>query len=183
MLPSSMKRRLPLARYGHLVEEVGPAHRPRGHQRGQHRPLGLVEPDLEVVVGVGGHVVVHLGQVGPGVAGDQLADRVLGQRLLPADEREARREPLEVPGEAADVGLVEVVDVEDQPAVGVEVRAEVLHVQVAVDPDALGTVGRPLVALTGHVVEEQARAAAVERVRVPGHLAVLRAERRTGRPA
>jgi thioredoxin-dependent peroxiredoxin len=109
--------------------------------------------------------------------GDELADRVLGQRLLPAEQRQARGEALEVPGEAAQVGLVEVVDVEDEPAVGVEVGPEVLHVQVTVDPDPLRTVARPVVGLGRHVVVEQARGAAVEGVRVARHLAVLGPER------
>ena len=91
--------------------------------------------------------MVDLGEVGAGVAGDELADGVLGERLLPAHQRQARGEALEVPGEAAEVGLVEVVDVEDQPAVGVEVGAEVLDVQVAVDPDPLRAVGGPVVGL------------------------------------
>ena len=36
------------------------------------------------------------------------------KRFLPAHQRDARGEPLQVPGEVPDVGLVEVVDVEDQ---------------------------------------------------------------------
>jgi hypothetical protein len=165
----------------HLVEQVGAAHGARLLQRDQHGPLGLVDPDLEVVVGVGGDVVVDLGEVGARVAGDQLADRLLGEGLLPRDQGQAGREPLEVPREVADVRLVEVVDVEDQPAVGVEVGPEVLDVEVAVDPDALGAVVGPLVLLLRDVVEEQAGAAAVEGVRVGGHLAVLGAEgRRVG---
>ena len=162
-----------LLHHRHAVEQVGATHRPRLLQRDEHRSVGGVEGDLEVVVGVGGDVVVDLREVGAGVAGDELADRVLGQRLLPRHQRQARGEALEVPGEATEVGLVEVVDVEDQPAVGVEVGAEVLHVQVAVDPDPLGAVARPVVGLGRDVVVEQARGAAVERVRVAGHLAVL----------
>ena len=111
------------------------------------------------------------------------ADVVLRQRLLPADQRERRREALQVPGEPAEVGLVEVVDVEDQAAVGVEVGAEVLDVQVAVHPDpAAPLVGErvrpgapPLV--TTSAKNRHARAA-VEGVRVAGHRPVLRPERR-----
>jgi hypothetical protein len=76
----------------------------------------------------------------------------------------------------AEVGLVEVVDVEDDPPGGVHVGAEVLRVQVTVDPHAR----RPLVApgiLQGrHVGVEQAGAAPVEGERVGGHLAELGAE-------
>jgi hypothetical protein len=77
------------------------------------------------------------------------------------------------------VRLVEVVDVEDQTAVGVHVRAEVLRVQVAVGPHA----GRPLVqvgsaVLLGvQIVVEEARRTPVEREGRGRHLPELHAER------
>ena len=128
-------------------------------------------------------VDVHPLDVGAQVAGGELAHGVLGQRLLPAHQREARDEPAQVPGEVADVGLVEVVDVERQHAVRVHVRAEVLRVQVAVDPDAARALVGPAVLELAHVGVEHAGAAAVERERVGGHLAELRPERARRRPS
>ena len=108
---------------------------------------------------------------------DQPAYVLLGERLLPPDQRQRRREPLQVPREPAEVGLVEVVDVEDQAAVGVQVGAEVLHVQVAVHPDPAAVLVGERVLVARDVGVEEARAAPVERVRVGRHLPVLRAER------
>jgi hypothetical protein len=56
----------------------------------------------------------------------------------------------------AEVGLVEVVDVEDQYAVAVHVGAEVLRVQVALDPDAARALVGPGVVAVGHVGVEEA---------------------------
>ena len=131
------------------------------------RSLGVVQVEREVVgVVVGPAVGIDLAQVGAGIAADQAAHDVLRQRLLPAHQGQRGGEALQVPREAPEVGLVEVVDVEDEPAVGVEVGAEVLHVQVAVDPDAAAVLGGEGVLRLGHVGVEQAGAAAVERVRV-----------------
>ena len=76
----------------------------------------------------------------------------------------------------AEVGLVEVVDVEDEQTFGVHVGAEVLGVQVAVDPHPRRPVVGPPVVQVGHVGEEQAGRAAEERERVGRHLAELRPE-------
>ncbi len=57
----------------------------------------------------------HLLDVGPHVGGDQVVDRLVGKCLLPAHQGEAGDEPTQVPGPRPEVGLVEVVDVEDQP--------------------------------------------------------------------
>ena len=85
----------------------------------------------------------------------------------------------------AEVGLVEVVDVEHEPAVGGQVGAEVLGVQVALDPDPAraldadpALVGTGEQAAAGEVGVEQAGGAAVEGERVAGHGAELGAERR-----
>ena len=138
--------------------------------------VGVVEAQGEGLVLLDLHVVPHLVDVRVEVGPRQPADVVLGQGLLPAHQREAGDEAPEVPGEVAEVRLVEVVDVEDQDALGVHVGAEVLRVQVAVDPDAARPVVGPVVAPLAHVGVEEARAAAVERERVGGHLAELRPE-------
>ena len=160
----------------HLVEQVGTPDRAGTDQRLEHRPVRVLEVQREVVVVLAPHVVVDLGEVGADVAPDQGGDVLLGQRLLPAQQRQAGREPLEVPGEVADVGLVEVVDVEDQAAVGVQVGAEVLDVQVAVHPDGTALLVDPRVIDARHVRVVEAGGASVERMRVGRHLAVLRAE-------
>ena len=116
-------------------------------------------------------------EVGAGVGAQERGDVVVGERLAPAEQCHARREPLDVPGEVAEVGLVEVVDVEDQHAVAVHVGAEVLRVQVALDPDAAGALVGPGVVAVGHVGVEEAGAAPVEGERVGRHLAELGAER------
>ena len=77
----------------------------------------------------------------------------------------------------AEERLVEVVDVEDEHAGAVHVRAEVLRVQITLNPHARGAVVRPPVLAIGHVRVEHAGAAAVEGERVGGHLAELGPER------
>src|ERR671924_32531 len=71
------------------------------------------------------------------------------------------------------VRLIEVVDVEDEDAGGVDVGAVVLGVQVAVDPDAAGALVRVAVLGFRHVRVEQAGAPPIERKRVLRHLAEL----------
>ena len=127
-------------------------------------------------------VLVDLGQVGTQVAPDQPAYVVLGQRLLPPDQGQRGGEPLQVPREVAEVGLVEVVDVEDQESVGVQVGAEVLDVQVPVDPDPAARLVRERVLGAGDVGVEDAGAASVERVRVRRHGAELARGTPPGRP-
>jgi hypothetical protein len=75
-----------------------------------------------------------------------------------------------------DVGLVEVVDVEDEDAGGVHVGPVVLGVEVALDPDAGRALVDPRVVEAGHVVVEEAGRAPVEGERVASHLAELAAE-------
>ena len=76
--------------------------------------------------------------VGTRVLPHQTGDLPVAERLGVSEERDGGGEALEVPGEGADEGFVEVVDVEGETAVGVHVRAEVLGVQIAVDPDPAG---------------------------------------------
>jgi hypothetical protein len=71
------------------------------------------------------------------------------------------------------VGLVEVVDVEDDPSGAVHVRAEVLGVQVTLDPHPRGPLVAPRVLHGRHVGVEQAGAPPVEREGVGGHLPEL----------
>jgi len=118
--------------------------------------------------------------VGGRVDPDQVGDLLVAERLGVADQGERGREALQVPGEGADVGLVEVVDVEDEPAVGVHVGAEVLGVEIAVDPDPAGLLVqvRAAVGLPLQVRVEQARGAPVEGEGGSGHLPELHAEGR-----
>ena len=76
-----------------------------------------------------------------------------------------------------DEGLVEVVDVEDQHPGAVHVGSEVLRMQVALYPDAAGSLIGPSVLPIGDVGVEDAGTAAVEREGVGGHLAEFGAER------
>ena len=108
---------------------------------------------------------------------DQPRDAVVRQRLAEPEQRQRRRHPLQIPRVVAEVGLVEVVDVEHQHARRVHVRAVVLGVQVALDPHARGRVVDPRVLEPVDVRVEQRRAAAVEGERVRGHLAELPPER------
>jgi len=119
----------------------------------------------------------HLLEIGARVRADHLADRAVGERLGEAEQREARRHPLEVPREVPEVGLVEVVDVEHEDPHGVHVGAVVLRVQVALDPHPARALVGPAVLEGGDVGVEDAGAAAIERERVGGHLAELAPER------
>ena len=87
-------------------------------------------PDVELVhLGVGRHVLAvgaHGGQGG-------LAGHVLAQAVVAAGQHEARRQALEVPLERSRQRLVEVVDVEQQLALGRAVQAEVREVGVAAE--------------------------------------------------
>ena len=166
---------------GHAVEHRGPGGPARLPQQRVHRPVGVVQVQREVVVLVDLGEVGDLGEVATQVAPDERAHVVLRQCLAPPQQRQARAEPLEVPGVVPDVGLVEVVDVEDQSTVGVHVGAEVLRVQVAVDPDLAAALVDPGVLFRRDVGVEEAGRAAVERERVDRHLAVLHPEgRRVG---
>ncbi len=176
---------------GHRVQQREPGPRARVAQRVQQRALGGVQGERRHLVILGaGRQVVDTGAVGGGVHADQLADLPVAERLRVADQRDGGGEALEVPGEGAHIRLVEVVDVEDQPSVGVHVRAEVLGVQIAVHPHparALVQVRAPVVAGRavgpgGQVVVEQAGGAPVEGEGGGGHLPELDPEgRRVGR--
>jgi hypothetical protein len=161
----------------HRVQQLDPRPQPGTQQHLVHHALGAVELQADALVtGVLGERP-HLPHVGPQVRADQVRDVVVGDRLAPRHQREARREPLQVPREAAEVGLVEVVDVEHQGAGRVHVGAEVLRVQVALDPHPAGPLVRPRVLVLGHVRVEQARGAAVEGERRGRHLPELAPER------
>ena len=136
-----------LSNAGHPVEQRDPAGQPGLRSTSCTGPSVLSRRSAKSSSSSCLGVVGDLGEVARGgTSADQRRTVLLGQRLLPAQQRQARREPLQVPGEVPDVGLVEVVDVEDQPAVGVHVGAEVLGVQVTVDPDAAGALVDPRVA-------------------------------------
>ncbi len=108
---------------------------------------------------------------------DHLGDLVVAERLLVAEQREARGEPVDVPGEGSDVRLVEVVHIEDQASFAVHVRAEVGGVEITLDPHAAALAVRERVAVTRDVGVVEAGTAAVEGERARGHLAELAAER------
>jgi hypothetical protein len=76
-----------------------------------------------------------------------------------------------------EIGLVEVVDVEDDAPRAVHVGAEVLRVQVTLDPHARRPLVAPAVLGRRHVGVEQAGTTPVEGEGIGGHLAELRAER------
>ena len=84
----------------------------------QQRLLGQVRE----VVAVGAHA-----------AGHRVAALRLGRAVLPPGHPDARDQPAQVPLPRARVGLVEVVEVEDQVALGRGVEAEVAQVGVAAD--------------------------------------------------
>lgn len=88
-------------------------------------------------------------------------------------QRHAGRETLQVPGEMTQVRLVEVVHIEDQHAQVVEVGAEVLRVQITLDPHPASALVSPRIRQLADIGVEQAGAAAVEGERVGGHLANL----------
>ena len=139
--------------------------------------IRVLERQPVLVVAVAGRERAHLVGVGASVARDHPLDRVVRQRLGEPEQRQARRHPPNVPREVAEVRLVEVVHVEHEDAHRVHVRAEVLRVQIALDPHAPGAVVRPWVVEPHHVRVEQRSAAAVERERRRRHLAELAPER------
>ena len=61
---------------------------------------------------------------------DDLAAGLGGEAVVPSGHGQARRQPLDVPLERAGQGLVEVVDVEDQPPLRRGERAEIGQVRV-----------------------------------------------------
>ena len=149
---------------------------PGGVKRCAHRALRGVEVQGEARVVVGLAEPLHLVEVGPHEGRVEIANNLVGQGFLPAHQRDAGREALQVPGEVPDERLVEVVDVEDQVSRAVHVGAEVLRMQIALDPDPAGPLVGPSVLALGNVGVEDTGASAVERERVSGHLPELGAE-------
>ena len=162
---------------GRRLEQVEPRVPARVLQELAQQPVGRVEREAELLVAVAGRERAHLVDVGAAVGDDHLLDRLVGERVAEAEQGQARGHPLQVPRVVAEVGLVEVVDVEHEDPGGVHVGAVVLGVQVALDPDAARALVDPRVLEPGDVVVEQHRRAAVERERVGGHLAELAPER------
>jgi hypothetical protein len=162
--------------HGHRLEQV----HARAHAGGEEDPLqgalGGLQREPDVLVALAGGQRAHALQVAGRVARHHRADRRVGQRLAEAEERKAGRHALQVPREVPEVGLVEVVDVEDEDPGVVHVRAVVLGVEVALDPHPAGALVGPRVVELRHVGVEQARAATVEGERVGGHAAELAPE-------
>lgn len=177
---------LEVADLGHRCQQPEPGQRAGVAQRVQQRALGGVQREgrqllIAGALGPGGQRVDALA-VGGGVGPHQVGDLLVAERLGVADQRDRGGEPLEIPGERADIGLVEVVDVEDQPTRGVHVGAEVLGVQIAVDPHPAGPLvqirSAVLYGLRLQVPVEQARRAPVEGEGGGGHLPEFHAEGR-----
>jgi hypothetical protein len=162
--------------HGQPVQQPQPGARGRRQDDVVHRTLGVLPQQRERPVVVGAGEGRDLVQVGAEVAAEHVADDVVAEGLAPGEQREAGGEAPQVPADVPEVGLVEVVDVEDDPALAVHVRAEVLRVQVTLDPHARRPLVTPGVLQGGHVGVEQAGGAAVEGERVGGHLAELRPE-------
>ena len=178
----------PHARPGGEVP-LGPLHR-RGRLQQRHaslqsrlqehvvqHALGVLQGEPELAVAIAGGERPHLIHVRPRITRDHPLDRLVRQRLGEAQQSQAGRHPPQVPGEVPEVGLVEVVDVEHEDPGRVHVGAEVLGVQIALDPDAARPRIGPRVLQPRDVGVEQRRAAAVERERRRRHLAELAPER------
>ncbi len=90
--------------------------------------------------------VAHAGVAGyrlPVGASDGEVDRLallVVEAAVATCDGEAGDEPLDVPLERPGVRLVEVVDAEDEPAVGRRKRAEVGQVRIAAELDRAGSV-------------------------------------------
>ena len=119
--------------------------------------VGL-EPRVPEVDGALLRHLEHALAVGAHAVQDDRAARRGGEAVVARRDLEAGRQPLDVPLPRARQGLVEVVDVEDEPALGRLEEAEVHQVRVAAElGDEAGLRGAEEVG--GH----QQRAAAVER--------------------
>ena len=106
----------------------------------------------------------QLAPVGVGAAQHRVLAGVLREAVLAAGHPHAGRQPVQVPLPGPGVGLVEVVEVEDQVALGRGVEAEVAQVGVAAD-DRLD----PGPGQVGEVLGHQRGRAAQERVRRGRH--------------
>ena len=134
-------------------------------------PVGQLGPhavDVEAVEGPRQQRLAGQGAqlppVGVGAAQDRVLAGVLGQAVLAAGHPHAGGQPVQVPLPGPGVGLVEVVEVEDQVALGRGVEAEVAQVGVAAD-DRLD----PGAGKVGEVLGHQGGRAAQERVRRGHH--------------
>ena len=137
----------------------------------------IVQAQREVLVRLLPRIVQDMVDVAAQIRFGQFADVLLGEGLLPAHQGQARDEATKIPAEVPHVRLVEIVDVEDEGAFRVHVRAEVLQVQIAVDPHSAGALVGPRIVEVTQIVVEQAGAAPVEGERIGGHLPELRAKR------
>ena len=99
--------------------------------------ISLEGPDVEALVPDVDRAhrgeAAHLAPVLARGLGHRPAPVALVEAEIPPADREARHEPLHVPLEWARMGLVEVVDVEDQPSVGGCEDAEVGEVRIATE--------------------------------------------------
>ena len=185
-------RRLPEApvvvgHHRHRLQQVHPGSQLCGLEGGLDRPGGRAQAQRPVVVLLVLDELPDLVQVGPHVRADEPSQVGVGQGLGPPHHRHAGREALQVPREVPEVGLVEVVDVEDEHPAAVHVGAEVLRVQVTLDPHpGRALVGPPVVGppvlAPGQVGVEQTGRASIEGERVTRHAAEPAPERhRVGR--
>ena len=88
--------------------------------------------EVRQVLPVGGHAPT-----------DRFAALVLGRPVLPARDMDARDQPAQVPLPGAGMGLVEVVEVEDEVALRRGVEAEVPEVRVTADDRCDAGGGQP----------------------------------------
>ena len=161
----------------HPGQQVDPAAQPGVGEGGVHCAVGVVQRQPELVVSIVGGEGDDLFGVRAGQRPLQVLDVVVRQRLLETEHTDAGGQPQQVPREVAQVRLVEVVDVEQQDARGVDVRAEVGGVEVTLDPHPSRPLVGPRVVQLHDVVVEEARRPAVEGERV--ETAILRNFRRT----
>ena len=89
-------------------------------------------------------------------------DLVISQSLVIADKSKADCQAAQIPGERTDIGFVEVDHVEEQPTCRVEVSTEIVHVKIAVDPDAARSVFEEWIVVGGKIRVKQHRTTAVE---------------------
>ena len=102
--------------------------------------------------------------VGAHAAGDRVGALLLGRPVLPTGDPHAGDEPAQVPLPRPGMGLVEVVEVEDEVALGRGVEAEVAQVRVAAD-DRQDAGGRQPGEVLGH--DRRGAAQEGERARRP----------------
>ena len=96
------------------VEQPHARLQPRAQQHRVQHAVGVLEREPVLAVAVAGRERPHLLEVRAAVGLDHALDRLVGERLGEAQQRQAGRHPPQVPREVAEVGLVEVVDVEHE---------------------------------------------------------------------